>query len=363
MKKNISIFLIFTFFATTSLTVYAQSSNCRRVTSLNSVRWTIRPAGSTFSNGQIIANTSAYHSFSFPITQNSSLLQGGSPTAAAGAYDTIPMPLTPGVGVRIKWSRYNTLSNIESETLPSGFILTKNGWQTLFKSPGKGDTYSVSFFYTYEIVVIDSDLYKGGKLIIDNTTPVTSIVSGGTPAEMCANGETDLLAAITNELKIPDLPKPASPTCASAILQQSIKMPAIDKNQIAAHGSTKESGSVGETRLRLVGEKCQKGTVIKAYFTDNSDASAQKTYLKSSNPLVGFRMYYQDDHDPVVFGPAPIGSSMPAHDPVTSTEIPSSTSDVLMPFSAQYVRLPSTTKESIQSGPLKASATVTFVYD
>lgn len=74
-------------------------------------------------------------------------------------------------------------------------------------------------------------------------------------------------------------------------------------------------------------------------------------------------MYYQDDHDPVVFGPAPIGSSMPAHDPVTSTEIPSSTSDVLMSFAAQYVRLPSTTKESIQSGPLKASATVTFVYD
>jgi hypothetical protein len=120
--------------------------------------------------------------------------------------------------------------------LPSGFILTKNGWETFSKSPGTGDSYSVYFYYTYEIVVIDSDVYKVGKLIIDNTTPVTSIFSGGTPANICVSGETDLLTAITNELKIPGLPQPTSPTCASARLQRMAAPKKMDQSVKLASG-------------------------------------------------------------------------------------------------------------------------------
>lgn len=351
---SILLLLIFLF-----IHANAQATNCTRASALKADPWTQLSSGPNFSNNQILYRTTAKTTYTLRASSiewhMDVLIQG--PYSSAIKYDAIPLADTPGVGIRVKWQAITVPYASITHQLPNGSILSRNGVIDAFHAESSMN-FSPTFHYVYEIVITDASKYKGGKISLTSLDSINAIVK--TEISQCHDGFANLLSVVTTA---PELPQPAVPTCTSASLTQTVKMPAINRSQLAAPGSPKGNGAIGETGIDLYGINCSKDTVIKAYFTDNNDASSTKTHLKSSNATVGIRIYYLINNGEVTFGPAPKGSSMPLHPPIQSIIIPSSTSNVYMPFSAQYVRLPGVQAEHVQGGPVKASATVTFVYE
>lgn len=343
----------------------AQTS-CERYSPLSSSGWTMKPAGSSFENGEVIGATRASTTYYMPLGQNSSSITAGSFNAQQNAWDAIPMQQTPGVGVRVKWGGYTATTSISVVQMsPVGSSITKKMWETIFRSRASS-SYYITYYYLYEIVVIDKEKYKGGKLIISDTTPVTALASSETNSnsyQTCVNGFLNLLTAVTSELHIPELPEPAVPTCATADINLNAKMEAINASQVASYGSSRSSGTPGEFFFRLIGRGCSKGTVIKAYFTDARSPSSSTNYLSSTNPSVGVRLFYDQDQTPINFGPAPIGSTLPSRQPIVEGPAAADMTTLYIPITAQYVRFPGVEVQAVKEGGMRASSTVTFVYD
>ncbi|MDR2325513.1 MAG: fimbrial protein [Acidovorax sp.] len=364
-KFNIKFIALFLAIIFATLNANAQNA-CYRYSPLSSNGWTMKPAGSSFTNGEVIGTTRASTTYYMPLGQNSSAITAGSLNAQQNAWDAIPMQQTPGVGVRVKWGGYTATTSISIVQMsPIGSSITKKIWETFLRSRASS-SYYITYHYIYEIVIIDKEKYKGGKLIISDTTPVTAIASSeisATHYQTCVNGFLNLLTAVTSELNIPELPEPAKPTCASAQIGFTAKMNPINASQIAAFGSNRNQGIPGELKFRLIGNNCAKGTVIKAYFTDTRASSAENNFLYSTNETVGVRLYYDEDQDPIKMGPAPVGSTLPLRSPIIEGPAMSDNSSLYIPITAQYVRLPYVGANDVKAGGMRAATTVTFIYD
>lgn len=339
---------------------------CYKDGAMKSSGWKMLPPGSSFSNGQVIGSTTAHVSYKMQGLQTHPMITAGSPAAQDNQYDAIPMPQTPGIGVRIKWLGYGTTVNITVKSqVPYGTILSKKYWKEIFDATYRS-SYIINFFYGYEIVVIDKDKYKGGKLVITDSTDVTAITTSrmvGQSPQVCLEGFVNLLTAVVSELNIPELPEPSKPTCASAEISFHKKMNAINASQVAPYASSRSSGTTEELLFRLIGKGCSKNTVIKAYFTDARSPSASSNYLSSTNQAVGIRLYYDQDQTPINFGPAPIGSTLPSRQPITTGPATIDMETLYIPVTAQYVRYPGVAAGDVKAGEMQAATTITFVYD
>jgi type 1 fimbria pilin len=364
-KSILKYIIIFTVFITLLNLNSASAQSCSSTGIMSSNGWTMSPPGTSVSNGQVIGSTRASITYSMPVPQNNPQIIAGSTTAEYNEYNAVPMPLTPGVGVRVKWAGYYTPFNITlTYIVPNGTVLSRRYWQHVFKATSN-ISHQIVFYYDYEIVIIDKDKYKGGKLIISDSTPVTADTVtrlDNTTGIQCINGWLNLLTPVTSELKVPELPKPAKPTCASAYLTATLGMEPIKSSAVAAYGENRSNGVASELNFRLTGEKCEKGTIIKAYFTDSRKPSSTENYLSSTNSTVGVRLYNDYDQYPIRFSPAPLGSSIPSGIPIVigpATE----TSNMAFRIAAQYVRYPGVGANDIKAGPMTAATTVTFVYE
>ncbi|WP_370678579.1 fimbrial protein [Comamonas sp. GB3 AK4-5] len=361
------VIILFTFFIIipNALLAHAQAY-CSMSGKMTSDGWKMSSPGTDFYNGQVIGSTRASVTYNMPVPQNLPIVTAGSPTAETSQYNAIPMPMTPGVGVRVKWGGGYSPYNINvTYQAPIGTILTRRYWQDVFRATSSY-SFPIIFYYNYEIIVIDKDKYKGGKLIITDSTSVTAITATARPGmipQSCGGGFINLMTAVTNELNVPELPEPAAPTCASADITLNTKMKSVNSSQVASYGSSRNSGTAGELPLRLIGRNCPKGTVIKAYFTDARSPSATNDYLNSSNQSVGVRLYYDQDQTPIKFGPTPNGSTLPTRSPIIEGPATNDNSTLYIPITAQYVRRPGVTAGDLTAGDMKAATTVTFIYD
>lgn len=348
---------------------HAQTNTCQRNTDFSGSAWVTQPSGSEFRNGQVIASTTGSVTYFVPYDRNTVILDGSSWNIATSQYNVMDLPKTPGVGVRIKWGGYWAHGSYQfshSNLTPKGTLLSENFKQNLTRGKSSKTSYIITFSYDYEIVVTDSKLYKGGKLIVESTGRAfayTSHSNGiGSPAP-CIGGTLDLLEAIKVGTTLPELPDPPTPTCASADLAQVAKLNPIISSQVAPYISSRSGGTAGEVEFQLIGRRCPKGTTIKAYFTDNRSPSSTENYLNSSHPDIGVRLYHKQNQTPIQFGPAPLGSNLPSRPAVMEGPVTITTTDMFIPITAQYVQLPSVTAGDVKAGSMKAAATVTFVYD
>lgn len=364
------LLLIFFLISNTCTSSYAQS--CQRNTDFTGSAWITQPSGTNFRNGQVIANTQGWVSFSLTEVRKREpkiMHEGRSWNIFSTPYETIDLEKTPGVGIRIKWEKewvhtdYNF--KVENSTTP-GTILSQNYSNRTLLSGSAPDGFLITFTYTYEVVVIDNKKYKGGKLILDTDARAfteTYFSYSGSSKIPCIGGTLDLLQALKINIPDPELPDPPTPTCASVKINTTAKLGNVITSQVTDYGSSRSSGTAGEINFELSGRSCPKGTTIKAYFTDIRSTSSTADYLKSSNPDVGIRLYHKQSTTPIQLGPTPIGSTLPARPPVIEGPTTSAGTDMFIPITAQYVSLPGVVSGNIKPSEIKAAATVTFMYD
>ncbi|MDR2325813.1 MAG: fimbrial protein [Acidovorax sp.] len=346
--------------------VYSKESNCQR-NSITKHGWTMSPSGNEFNNGDIIGRSKLIASYFFPWDKNTAVVYAGSRDADYHDYAVIPMSKTPGVGIRIKWGGYYSAYEFtHSYQMDIGWGLAWPEWRQMLKGKARGyGEYTINLYYDYEIVVIDKDKYKGGKLIITNEMHVTAVTTGvneNGQSYSCSGGEVELLAEISNDA-IPELPKPVIPTCASAEVNRTVKMNPVIVSQVSAYESNRSSGTAGEFNIELIGRRCPEGTTIKAFFTDTKALSESNDYLKSSHPDVGVRLYHGQNQTPIQMGPAPVGATLPSRPAVVEGPVAASMADLYVPITAQYVQMPGASPGNIRAGKMNAAATVTFMYD
>lgn len=341
---------------------------CQRNTDWGSSTWVMLPSGNDFQNGQVIGSTRSSVTYYLPSSRTTVIVDGRSSNITQNQYNVVDLPKTPGVGVRIKWGGHWVHGSYKFNILNStsnGTLLSRNSEQNLIRGNAPY-SYIITLYYDYEIIVTDSKKYKGGKLIVDTDAKVLAITSHsagyGQPIP-CIGGTLDLLDTLKGDVTIPELPDPPTPTCASADLTLAAKMNSVTSSQTAGYGTSRSNGALSEFNFTLAGRRCPQGTTIKAYFTDSKYQSEERDYLKSSHPDVGLRIYHRQEEKPIQFGPAPLGSTLPLRPAIIEGPTTSTMTDILVPFTAQYVRTPTASAGSIRPGSLKAAATVTFMYD
>lgn len=330
--------------------------------------WKMNPPGSAVHDGQVIGTVSARASFYYDPSEPSAYFTGGGAGVPYYRFDAVPMPQTPGVGVRISWAGHNAHGSYgfkADQEKAIGTRLSGPYSQALLSGSAPG-WFTINYYFSYEIVVIDASKYKGGKPIFTQEANIIGTAysknkNGG--RQECIGGTFNLLAFLVNDTTAPELPKPPVPTCASADLNVVATLPPVTVAQVAPHGSNRSQGVTGQYRFDLVGRQCPLGTKISAYFTDTRAPAADNNYVKSSHPSVGVRLYHRDSADPIKLGPAPVGSTMPSRLAVVEGPTTSAMSDMHMPMTAQYVALPGVDLTTITPGSLQAEAVVTFMYD
>ncbi len=366
-KSKLCSILVSGFFTCFSVNAVAQASeDCLRNTDLNLYDWKVEPYGNGFYNGQVIASALTNATFFYSSKERKASVDAGGVNGGNHPYNAIPMPKTPGVGVRVSWNGFYSLYAFTASSVrPDGTPVSVSYMGKMLTGEGP-KSYTISYYFKYEIVVIDAEKYKGGKLEVTNEQAVTAFVSRTSSAgrnTICVNGILDLMGPLVKGGGIPEMPKPPAPTCSSADLNRVVSMPPITLSQLAAYGSSRSEGRIAEQNVELVGRGCPAGTTIKAFFTDTRASSEPKNYLRSSHPSVGVRLYHRDSQQPIEFGPAPVGSTLPDRPPVVEGPTSSSLSDMHLPITAQYVQLPNVQSGTVTPGSLQAEAVVTFMYD
>ncbi|MGX9526290.1 fimbrial protein [Alcaligenes nematophilus] len=366
-KSKLCSMLVAGFITCFSMNAIAQANeDCIRNTDLNLYDWKVEPYGNGFYNGQVIASALTNTTFYYSGYERKASVDAGGVNGGEHPYNAIPMPKTPGVGVRVSWNGFYSLYAFTASSVrPNGTPVSVPYLGKMLTGEGPR-SYTISYYFKYEIVVIDAEKYKGGKLEVTNEQAVTAFVSRTSSAgrnTICVNGILDLMAPLVKGGGIPEMPKPPAPTCSSADLNRVVSMPPITLSQLAAYGSSRSEGRIAEQNFELVGRGCPAGTTIKAFFTDTRASSEPKNYLRSSHPSVGVRLYHRDSQQPIGFGPAPVGSTLPDRPPVVEGPTSSSLSDMYLPITAQYVQLPNVQSGAVTPGSLQAEAVVTFMYD
>ncbi|WMD19944.1 fimbrial protein [Achromobacter seleniivolatilans] len=246
--------------------------------------------------------------------------------------------------------------------IPTSLASVASGVLTMSNNP----EYTAS--YLLELVVTDSDAYAGGGMTIVQTGTLMLLAKmepnpGTTEPAYCGGVPTPTLPPAS--LQAVTLPIPPTPTCEfdTATLNQTVALGAANSASVARHGTTRTAGVSGEKPFFIQAKNCGAGTIFHAYFTDALAASSTNDYLRPAGASnVGIRIYHDNDTTPVPFGPAPIGSTLPARAPITTGSVNAAQgANYSLPFTAQYVQLPDASG-SASPGEMSASAKLTIVY-
>lgn len=349
--------------------VQAQSTTCFRSRDLTpSGNWNMVPGGQVFKNGDVIGRISAYAQFYIPLAHGEVADVLASGQVVSNNYSAVPLSGMPGLGLVVRWGGYSATTNLTMLAPPAstGTIISGQSWFRVLQAQTRAN-YTMTQFFNMELVIIDETVYKGGKLTFTEsgqTTVATSNKKGAAIPQLCVNGWLDPMAALTGTLQVPELPKPALPSCkfATSTLTQSVTLGPVDPGQIPAASTLRPSGEAGQNYFLIEGTGCTKDTKLSFYFTDTRDTATPKDYLLTSNPAVGIRLFHRGEYEPVPFGPAPSGSWVPQRYAPTVGPATADGATLSTGFTAQYVRLPNKTEADIRPGPLEAAATFVIVY-
>lgn len=349
----------------------AQSATCVRTQDLHSNGgWSMVPGGTFFKNGQIIGRTSATAQFFLPLAHSDTVQVMASGLTTNNPHDAVPLSGMPGLGLVVRWAGHSISSGVGWTPLaPSaavGTIVSNRSWFKVLEGKASAN-YTMIQRYDYELIIIDETIYRGGKLQFSDPNQVrvlTSVKTGANNYQQCMNGFVDLMAALTGTVQVPELPKPALPSCkfSTSTLKQSITLGPVDPSQIPSSSTLRPSGEAGQNAFLIEGTGCTKDTKLSFYFTDTRDMATPKNYLLTSNPAVGIRLFHRGEYDPVPFGPPPSGSWVPPRYAPTVGPATTDGATLSTGFTAQYVRLPNKTEADIRPGPLEAAATFVIVY-
>ena len=347
----------------------AQSATCFKSRDLTpNTSWSMAPSGSVFKNGDIVGRTSAYAQYYVPIAHGETIQIDARGVRVDNPYQAVPLSGMPGLGVVVRWAGYAAtiaLTPVRPEA-QWGTIISSSPWTSILRARTTG-SYTLTQFYSFELVVIDDKVYKGGSLTFTEKNQVVVLTANqkgtGTP-QLCIEGAIDPMAALTGTVQVPELPKPALPSCkfSTNTLSQNVVLDAVDPGQVVPAGTSRSAGAAGQATFLIEGTGCTKDTKLDIYFTDTKDNATTKDYLLTSNPAVGIRLFHRGEYDPVPFGPPPSGSWVP---PRYAPSVGPATTDgatLSTGFTAQYVRLPNKTEADIKPGPLEAAATFVIVY-
>lgn len=349
--------------------VQAQTTSCYRSRDLMpSGSWNMAPAGTAFKNGDIVGRVSASVEFVMPIGHGdtATVIAGGQDTN--NSYQAVPLKGMPGLGLVVRWGGHYATTSLTMLSPPAsnGIIISSQRWLQVLRGRARA-TYTMLQLYNYELVIIDETLYKGGQLTFTETDKVTVVTSNGvgdnTP-QLCSGGWIDVMAALTGTVQVPELPKPALPSCkfSTNTLNHNVVLGPVDPGQIVPAGASRPSGVAGQASFLIEGTGCKKDTKLNIYFTDTRDSATPKDYLLTSNSAVGVRLFHRGEYEPLPFGPAPSGSWVPSR---YAPSVGPATADgavLSAGFTAQYVRLPNKTEADVRPGPLEAAATFVIVY-
>lgn len=329
--------------------------------------WKMAPSGTAFKNGDVVGRVSAYAQFFMPVSHGETAIVMEVGGTVANPYHAVPLAGMPGLGLVVRWGGYGASANVtDLGSIAQGTAISGKSYFQVMKARTRMN-YSLTQVYDFELVIIDETLYKGGTLASAGKGQVSTFTSNqrgtGSP-QVCVDGWLYPMAALTGSVQVPELPKPALPSCnfSPSALHQSVTLNSVDPGQVASQGSARTAGMAGQSTFKIVGTSCTQGTVVQVYFTDMRSSSTLSNYLLSSNSGVGVRMYYDADTTPILFGPSPSGSWVPGYQPVTVGPIPNSGIGVELPFTAQYVRRPNAGLNDVVPGPVQADAVFTVVY-
>ncbi|MES5324273.1 fimbrial protein [Alcaligenes phenolicus] len=347
----------------------AQSTGCFRSRDLTaSSSWSMAPSGTVFKNGDIVGRTSAYAEYYMPIAHGETVYVNATGQRVDNPYQAVPLSGMPGLGLVVRWAGHASTVSLTpiGSNAPRGTIISSSPWIPILQARTTA-SYTLAQFYSFELVVIDDKVYKGGKLTFTEANKVivmTANQKGTANAQLCINGLVDPMAALTGTVQVPELPKPALPSCkfSTSTLTQNVVLGPVDPGQIVPVGASRSSGASGQAHFLIEGTGCTKDTKLNIYFTDTKDSATNKNYLLTSNPAVGIRLFHRGEFDPLPFGPAPSGSWVPSR--YAPSVGPALTDGAVLStgFTAQYVRLPNKTESDVRPGPLEAAATFVIVY-
>lgn len=337
---------------------------CQKNVGLSGPPWVIKSSLDNIENGQVIGTRRISSSYYFSSAVNELSSHMFSAPAKALQFNAVPLPATPGVGLRLKWAGYWTAYPFTpTYQLPVGSVISRNqSFIRLVQGTYPRDI-TMTLQYDYELVIIDKEAYQGGRLDATGAgifTAQTYSVTGSNN-KPCQEGWLDALTPVDD---LPtDLPRPALPTCGATNLGAltRLELAPVTASEVAYAGEPRSQGRIGERQFELLGLDCPPGTTMKVYFTDAQAPAAQTNYLSSSHPNVGVRLYAGNSTTPVQFGPAPVGATLPS-DRAPLVAGPFAThGNLRIPVTAQYVQYPGS--EGALSGAMEARATVTFMYD
>ena len=347
----------------------AQSTSCFRSRDLTaSTNWSMAPSGSVFKNGDIVGRTSAYAQYYLPIAHGETVQVHASGQKVDNSYQAVPLSGMPGLGLVVRWAGYSTTVTVTpvGPSAPWGTIISSSPWTAVLHARTTAN-YTLTQFYSFELVVIDDKVYKGGKLTFTEVNKVMVLTSNqrgtGIP-QLCINGGIDPMAALTGTVQVPELPKPALPSCkfSTNTLTQHVTLGPVDPGQIVPAGTARPSGAAGQAHFLIEGTGCTKDTKLNIYFTDTRDNATNKNYLLTSNPAVGIRLFHRGEFNPLPFGPAPSGSWVPSRHAASVGPAVTDGAVLSTGFTAQYVRLPNKTESDVRPGPVEAAATFVIMY-
>lgn len=347
----------------------AQNASCFRTGELTADSgWNMQASGRTFQDGDVVGWVDARTQYLMSMTPGSTVQVMAQARGTSNAFNAEPLAGVPGLGLRVLWKGYAATANLTPITSPAapGTIISDRSRFTLLEASAQTD-YTLTELFKFELVVIDQKLYKGGRLSSTENGVmmfVTSAKAVASNPQMCVNGRVDAMSALISTLQVPKLPEPARPTCKFDIgsLNQRVSLGTVGSGQVAAYGSSRSAGQEGQGRFSIRASACNQGAVMSLYFTDNRSGSSTADYLSSSKNAVGVRLYFSDEMTPLSFGPAPMGSGLPARQAVTVGPVPDENIGVSMDFVAQYVRRPNMRAGDVTSGPVQAEAVFTIMY-
>lgn len=349
--------------------VQAQTANCYLSRELQpDSPWQMAPSGTSFRNGDIVGQVPVSVIFTMPnriFDTTVVIAQGIVPN---NPYQAVPLNGMPGLGLIVRWMGYYGTVGLEMLGTPvaPGTIISKQARLPVMRARGSSG-YMVIQMYRFELVVIDEKVYKGGELTFAERNQIyvtTAQANGLGMPQMCLDGWVDVMEALTKTVQVPELPKPVLPTCkfSTGTLNQRVPLSPVDSGQIAPAGSARSLGGEGQNTFRISATGCGKDAKLDIYFTDTRDNATAKDYIRTTNPAVGIRMFYQSESNPVPLGPAPSGSWVPSRRAVSLGPASAEGTSLSARFTAQYVRLPNKTEADIKPGPLEAAATFVIVY-
>lgn len=370
-KKNIKLTLMF--FSLLGFNC-ANAASCRVGDIYSTTGWRISDVNS-IENGSIVG----VNQFSYPVDIESLSKDNGfflytTINKSTSDLSVMPLDTVPGLGVRWTWGRYQDISNAALSPAAPGVIRLGNGSTTIIDSKftQEASQRKIILDWVVELVIIDKKAYAGG--MVDLSRDDLSINIG---QFMKINGslstcnipflrlEKEFFPGAT--LAVPELPKPPTPTCQFPFhsYTQNVDLPSSPIMMISDNAASRDKGAYGQAVFMLNAQNCGADTKFEMYFTDNNVRGEVKDYLVTTGDLagkVGLRLYAGQKGQPIVFGPAPTGST-PAIQPPAISEGPTPEgSSFVYPITAQYVRLPGVSITDLKPGQLNAQAVVTVVY-